>query len=104
MPERDAALRPQRVVRDAEHHERVGRAEDLVRHDRGVGVAAAGRAPPGAEVDPRLIGQERPHDVEHGDLDLLATAGAGGGPPRPGAPPRPRPAPPPGPPPATPPP
>ena len=79
MPERGTALGPQRVVRDAQHDERVGGAEHFVGHDRRMGVAATGRARAGAEVDAGLIGEQRGHDVEHRDLDLLTTTGPGPG-------------------------
>src|SRR2546430_10001054 len=75
--ESGATLRPQRVVGHAERQVRVGRLEDLVGHDRGMGVPAARRALARAEVDPGLVGEERRHGVEHRDLDPLAAARPG---------------------------
>ena len=75
----DGAAHPveERVVRHAQRHVRVLGLENLVGHDGRVLVSAAGRPAAAVPVQARLIGQERGHDVQHADLDLLALARAG---------------------------
>ena len=70
-----AIAAPQRVVRDGEVHPAVLRPQGLIRRDRGMVVAAPGRALARGKIVAGVVGEQRRRGVEQRDLDLLPAAG-----------------------------
>jgi hypothetical protein len=63
------------VVADREHHRAVPRVERVVWHDAAVGIAHPRGIVAGRQVRRGLVGEQRRHGIEHGNIDMPAAAG-----------------------------